>query len=64
MTGELSKNFHGVGIGSLSKILAVKNFILMKVRVDDGHYVLGRLVLYGHFRSLYLLQVLILDKIG
>ena len=26
MTGELSKNFHGVGIGPLSKILAVKNF--------------------------------------
>ena len=24
MTGELSKNFHGVGIGPLSKILAVK----------------------------------------
>ena len=23
MTGKLSKNFHGVGIGSLSKILAV-----------------------------------------
>ena len=24
MTGELSKNFHGVGIGPQSKILAVK----------------------------------------
>ena len=24
MTGELSTNFHGVGIGPLSKILAVK----------------------------------------
>ena len=24
MTGRLSKNFHGVGIGPLSKILAVK----------------------------------------
>jgi hypothetical protein len=24
MTGQLSKNFHGVGIGPLSKILAVK----------------------------------------
>ena len=24
MTGELSKNFHGVGIGPLSKILAIK----------------------------------------
>ena len=24
MTGKLSKNFHGVGIGPLSKILAVK----------------------------------------
>ena len=26
MTGKLSKNFHGVGIGPLSKILAVKSF--------------------------------------
>ena len=26
MTGELSKNFHGVGIGPLSNILAVMNF--------------------------------------
>ena len=26
MTGKLSKNFHGVGIGPLSKILAVKGF--------------------------------------
>ena len=26
MTGKLSKNFHGVGIGPLSKILAVKDF--------------------------------------
>ena len=25
MTGKLSKNFHGVGIGPLSNILAVKN---------------------------------------
>jgi hypothetical protein len=25
MTGGLSKNFHGVGIGPLSKILAVKS---------------------------------------
>ena len=25
MTGELSKNFHGVGIGPLSNILAVKS---------------------------------------
>ena len=28
MTFELSKNFHGVGIGPLSKILAVKIFAL------------------------------------
>ena len=26
MTGKLSKNFHGVGIGPLSKILAVNGF--------------------------------------
>ena len=26
MTGRLSKNFHGVGIGPLSKILAVKDY--------------------------------------
>ena len=28
MTGRLSKNFHGVGIAPLSKILAVKSFLL------------------------------------
>ena len=28
MTGKLSKNFHGVGIGPLSKILAVKSLHL------------------------------------
>jgi hypothetical protein len=28
MTDELSKNIHGVGIGPLSKILAVKSFYL------------------------------------
>ena len=28
MTGGLSKNFHGVGVGPLSKILAVKGVIL------------------------------------
>ena len=27
MTGRLSKNFHGVGIGPLSKILAVKTLL-------------------------------------
>ena len=31
MTGALSKNFHGVGIGPLSKILAVKGLGLMTV---------------------------------
>ena len=35
MTSELSKNFHGVGIGPLSKILAVKsNTTLVKRYVD------------------------------
>ena len=29
MTGKLSKNFHGVGIGPLSNILAVKSFSLI-----------------------------------
>ena len=33
MTGELSKNFHGVGIGPLSKILAVKQMNLIKILV-------------------------------
>ena len=28
MSGKLSKNFHGVGIGPLSKILAVKGHFL------------------------------------
>ena len=30
MTGKLSKNFHGVGIGPLSKILAVKAYSKVK----------------------------------
>ena len=30
MTGKLSKNFHGVGIGPLSKILAVNKFACKK----------------------------------
>ena len=34
MTGELAKNFHGVGIGPLSKILAVK-VIITQLRYDD-----------------------------
>ena len=28
MTGKLSKNFHGVGIGPLSNILAVKGLVI------------------------------------
>ena len=28
MTGKLSKNFHGVGIGPLSKMYAVKYFLM------------------------------------
>ena len=39
MTGELSKNFHGAGIGPLSKILAVKclsNFLITgKPNLDE-----------------------------
>ena len=31
MTGKLSKNFHGVGIGPLSKILAVNSKIFIGV---------------------------------
>ena len=31
MTGKLSKNFHGVGIGPLSNILAVKVIITVSV---------------------------------
>ena len=33
MTGKLSKNFHGVGIGPLSKILAVKYYIFSPTKV-------------------------------
>ena len=40
MTGGLSKNFHGVGIGPLSKILAVKSKKLLyskeKLKVQDS----------------------------
>ena len=34
MTGSLSKNFHGVGIGPLSKILAVKSFGRLQTKLD------------------------------
>ena len=34
MTGKLSKNFHGVGIGPLSKILAVKKAVF---HLDDKY---------------------------
>ena len=34
MTGKLSKNFHGVGIGLLSNILAVKVPTLLAVAMD------------------------------
>jgi hypothetical protein len=41
MTGELSKKFHGVGIGPLSTILAVKrhseNLILMDYVITVSH---------------------------
>ena len=33
MTGKLSKNFHGVGIGPLSNILAVKYLLLFALSV-------------------------------
>ena len=38
MTGKLSKNFHGVGIGPFSKILAVKylNSIITRRHVASG----------------------------
>ena len=44
MTGKLSKNFHRVGIGPLSKILAVKNclrkyFTAFYQGIDDGIYI-------------------------
>ena len=35
MTGKLSKNFHGVGIGPLSNMLAVKLFFFKK-RLSTG----------------------------
>ena len=31
MTGKLSKNFHGVGIGPLSNILAVNRYHMVKL---------------------------------
>ena len=42
MTGKLSKNFHGVGIGPLSKILAVKE----KVMGLNPGYLLKSFLLY------------------
>ena len=35
MTGRLSKNFHGVGIGPLSKILAVNKVLLQLPKVFE-----------------------------
>ena len=36
MTGKLSKNFHGVGIGPFSKILAVKiSYVKLKHKETD-----------------------------
>ena len=37
MTGELSKKFHGVGIGPLSKILAVNRTVRL---IESAEYVL------------------------
>ena len=34
MTGKLSKNFHGAGIGPLSKILAVKGSGLCQNKIE------------------------------
>ena len=34
MTGKLSKNFHGVGIGPLSNIVAVKYFAGKEIDQD------------------------------
>ena len=38
MTGGLSKNFHGVGIGPLSKILAVKSCSVLRQTKPDLEY--------------------------
>ena len=37
MTGKLSKNFHGVGIGPLSKILAVKYGHTFFIKCGSSH---------------------------
>ena len=42
MTGKLSKNFHGVGIGPLSNILAVKIFIQRASAVSKVNHILGK----------------------
>ena len=40
MTGELSKNYHGVGIGPLSQILAVnRNINVLNVDVVDKYLI-------------------------
>ena len=43
MTGALSKNFHGVGIGPLSKILAVNG---KSARLKDMYAILHRWLPY------------------
>ena len=47
MTGELSKNFHGVGIGPLSKILAVNdNGIKIITRPLPNHIQISDMYIY------------------
>ena len=42
MTGKLSKNFHGVGIGPLSNMLAVKTWSYMRKYGRHRHIQQGR----------------------
>jgi hypothetical protein len=56
MTGELSKNFHGVGIGPLSKILDVK-ITAMCITMELRNFLqkladrFGFLVIYVHYEN-------------
>ena len=67
MTFELSKNFHGVGIGPLSKILAVNNkskahltlFFLEEDKEDEKKRVDTRLdIIKNKLRASKKLQIL------
>ena len=51
MTGELSKNFHGVDIGPLSNILAVKDYV-KSVKILRDYVKSLKIILRDYIKSL------------